>query len=250
MKVKFTMGGLGNQLFMYAFGRSVSKKRDLPLQFWKSRATRDYELEPYGLNIEWIEQPSGPVYDEPGFAFDPGVYMADPDSNFRGYWQTEKYFDEALIRSEIVLKNVSDEIRKQGERLQGETSAFIHVRRGDYLNKGTREFHGVDLEDYYQRAIHYMRTNLSNEPRFYMFSDDPQWCRENFPYPVVVCSTIQEEMYLMSKCRHGIGANSSFSWWANWLGEYPGRICVAPKKWFVKDDLDTRDLIPDRWVTL
>jgi len=57
-------------------------------------------------------------------------------------------------------------------------------------------------------------------------------------------------MYLMSKCRHGIGANSSFSWWANWLGEYPGRICVAPKKWFVKDDLDTRDLIPDRWVTL
>ncbi len=82
-----------------------------------------------------------------------------------------------------------------------------------------------------------------------VFSDDSAWCKQNLPFPVITGFNQHEDLYLMSQCKHGVGANSTFSWWANWLGEYPGRVCIAPTKWF-NADADTRDIIPKRWIRL
>ena len=115
------------------------------------------------------------------------------------------------------------------------------------MNPGTKEVHGVLDLAYYKRACAYIWERVSS-PWFFVFSDDLE-LRQFMSYPVMQGYTVDESLYLMLACRHGIGANSSFSWWANWLADNPNRISIAPKQWFLKD-LDTRDLIPEGWVKL
>jgi hypothetical protein len=264
MIVRLT-GGLGNQMFMYAFGRALSFRRNEPVQFHWARSTRDYALDKYNVNEELVNPLVNPIsatslYTEASFNFD-GKALGQPSNAYLcGYWQSEKYFQDYsyFIRTELTLKTDPSPLTVgTGNALSEKESVFIHVRRGDYTNPSTSAVHG-NLEDtnYYQRAIEYVREKVQN-PKFYVFSDDPDYCKLLFPDLEIASfrgSSMHDDLYLMSCCRHGIGANSSFSWWGAWLGDdwagaYPGRVCVFPRKWFV-NGTDTKDLIPDRWVRL
>ena len=55
------------------------------------------------------------------------------------------------------------------------------------------------------------------------------------------------DLTLMAACRHFLIANSSLSWWGAWLGAYVGKKVIAPARWFLTEDKDTRDLLPDCW---
>lgn len=260
MIVRLT-GGLCNQIFMYAFGRSMSLRRNEPVQFdWRPSPGRDYyALDAYNVKVDLVKKPmQAPfVYIEPGFAFDAKALEQPTGTAFIGYWQSEKYFFKSEIwREELTLQRpMRYAAIRVAEQLRRENSVFIHVRRGDYLNPGTAAYHGnlghANLQEgYYKDAIAYI-TEKVNNPKFVIFSDDPTWCQQNMPYPVISAQGFNrcEDLYLMSQCRHAILANSSFSWWGAWLGDYSGRICIAPKKWF-NADVDTSTLIPDRWVRL
>ena len=53
--------------------------------------------------------------------------------------------------------------------------------------------------------------------------------------------------------RHSIIANSSFSWWAAWLGdgqEHADRMVVAPQRWFAGADSAVEDRCPPGWTVL
>jgi hypothetical protein len=63
-------------------------------------------------------------------------------------------------------------------------------------------------------------------------------------------STNYEDLRLMSQCEHHIIANSTFSWWAAWLGTNPGRIVCAPARWFKDPGHNTRDIYPADWVRI
>lgn len=253
MIVRLT-GGLCNQLFMYAFGRSLSAQRMESLRFVWARSTWDYALDKFNCQVDLVNPPlHNPIYDEKTFAFDKDAYAAPKDTYFRGYWQSEKYFfDAKRLREEITLRFIRPEVALVADLLRNQNSVFLHIRRGDYLTPGTAAYHGnlghASLQEgYYKDAVNYILEKV-NDPKFIVFSDDPEWCRQNLPYPVIHFSH-HEDLYLMSQCKHGIGANSTFSWWANWLGETPDRICIAPVKWF-NAEADTRDIIPQRWVKL
>lgn len=256
MIVRLT-GGLSNTLFMYAFGRSLSICRNEPVQFDWCRSTWDFALDAYNIDVKAERcYPSNlkHIYEEPGFAFDSKSLEQPPDTYFKGYWQSPKYFVATeSLRAELTLKEKFNAlVEGTADALASENSCFVHIRRGDYVsNPVTEAFHGFPGLDYYNQAIGYIQEKIQN-PKFYIFSDDPAWCRQNFPYDVLSLAgaSQHEDLYLMRNCRHGIGANSTFSWWANWLGEHPDRVSIAPRKWFTNPDIDTSDLIPSHWTRL
>jgi len=252
------MGGLGNQFWQYAFGRSMSLRRNEPVQF-DLCLTRPYALDVYNTKVELIKKPLQVpiVYTEPSFAFDSEVLEKPIGTAFIGYWQSPKYFFKPEVwRQELTFKEPrSPKAQLTADFLQADNTVFIHIRRGDYLNPGTAAYHGnlghANLQKgYYKDAIDYMTEKISN-PKFVIFTDDPAWCSQNLPYPVISGNDFNQhdDLYLMSQCKHGIGANSSFSWWGAWLGEHKGGIYIFPKKWF-NADIDTSDLVPSRWTRL
>lgn len=255
MIVRLT-GGLGNQLFQYAFGQSVAAARPgVEAKYHWCRSTWDYALQPFDFDVPQAT-PTGDesIYDENGFNYDRHVFCTPQKTYFRGYWQTEKYFNEPVIRNRVHVKfswPFSTTAKKWENQIWSHNSVFVHVRRGDYLNPGTRDFHGILDRNYYDRAIAYIHERVA-VPNFFLFSDDPNWCRENWPEHKVVSTDeleAHEEMWLMSQCRHAVIANSSFSWWGAWLGDLtPDRIVVAPQNWF--RDRDSGDIVPERWVKL
>ena len=91
--------------------------------------------------------------------------------------------------------------------------------------------------------------------KLYVFSDDPEWVTENLKsnFPTTYIShngaTPEEDIRLMSACRHHIIANSSFSWWGAWLNDHDDKIVIAPKQWFAGRE-ENPDLIPSSWVRL
>lgn len=248
MIVRLT-GGIGNQLFMYAFGRSVAAITDAPLKFHWCRSTWDYALDPFRLSLRFEEPKNIPVYDESSFAFDPKVYHIDEGSYFRGYWQTEKYFRPALL-----LKDFDWWLNYPGGLRATIPQNFvsIHVRRGDYLKPGTKEFHGVLSESYYQEAIAYMKTQIDN-PTFVVFTDDSDM-KEFLGHPVASSKAPHLDLWTMANFSHHILANSTFSWWGAWFSEHTAikkqQNIVAPKQWFTNPEINTKDLIPSRWIRL
>ena len=136
----------------------------------------------------------------------------------------------------------------------GKLNIILPLRRGDYVsNPETRRVHGVCNLDYYRQCISLITERITN-PLFFVFSDDPGWIIEklrlDYPTTFVIhndAARNYEDLRLMSLCRHHIIANSSFSWWGAWLCTCPGKIVMAPKRWFKELSRDTRDLLPESW---
>lgn len=255
------MGGLGNQMFQYAFGLGVSRLHGRQLFFDHSRdlGRSGYALDRYALEVRFAS-PSGFTYREQGLSFNPAALTA-PDGGFIGYWQTEKYFLNVandLRTAFLNPHNLSFATRGTAQMIYGSNAVFIHIRRGDNLSARALSFHGNLWDtDYYVRAIAHVRSRVP-DPTFFIFSDDPDWCCGT-PWPensVVVNSNnpdteAHQDLWLMSQCRHGIIANSSFSWWGAWLQHaLESQVVIAPKRWFVAEGVRNEDIIPERWVQL
>jgi glycosyl transferase family 11 len=201
-----------------------------------------------------------PVYREPHFHFDPAIATLRPPVYLDGYWQSERYFSDyaATLRRELVAGVPFDpENATVAARIDAVTAVSLHVRRGDYVDDPkTSRYHGTCSLDYYRRAVEHIAARVGS-PHLFVFSDDAQWTRANLhvdvPTTFVDANPADRgfrDMQLMSRCRHHVVANSSFSWWGAWLGPSTDKIVVAPKRWFNAGGADTRDLIPATWVRL
>ncbi len=194
----------------------------------------------------------------------PGQYSADILKPARaiyleGEFQNEKYFKD--IRPQLLedLQYKTKPNKQNSELLKDimsrDNTVSIHVRRGDYVDHpNASKFHVTTKLDYYGRAITLMARKLG-KPYFYVFSDDPIWCKKNlyskFPMHFVdINKNGSDDMRLMRSCQHNIMANSSFSWWGAWLNENPKKIIIAPKKWFGDSVLGADSIIPKDWIRL
>jgi hypothetical protein len=175
-----------------------------------------------------------------------------------GYWQDERYFIESrdIIRKDFTLKNSLDARNIDVlARIRSGPSAFIHVRRGDYLQPGQIGRFGVCGKDYYDDAAALLRQRIGSDLRFFVVSDDPAWARENkiggAGAEVIDWNgnAPEQDLALMMACQHAIIANSSFSWWGAWLGETNGQIVIAPRVWY-RAVPQYRDIVPERWLRL
>lgn len=200
-------------------------------------------------------------FEPPAGRYWPGIERAGPDAYLHGYWQSERYFETAADGLRQVLRfrqAPSDENARWLERIEGCASVSVHVRRGDYItNPKNRRIYAECTAGYYRAAQAHIRAAQPGA-RFFVFSDDTAWARQALAADsdgdVLVVdhnrgAASWNDLRLMSRCRHHIVANSSFSWWAAWLGEQPGTIVIAPQRWYVQPGRGL-DVVPQRWLRL
>lgn len=266
-------GGLGNQMFQYAIGRSLSinknKKLYLESSSFSSYKLRNYQLDIFNINVSIINRfylkfllffkLAKKVKEQEPFFKKDGEIPLGHIIFLDGYWQCEDYFKD--IRKELLedfkLKvDLDSENKKILNLIKSKNSVSLHVRRGDYVeNSKTNQVHGTCSLDYYKKAIEYIKKNVKN-PHFFIFSDDIDWCKENIKLrkeeSFFVDINSPEKGYfdleLMKNCKHFIIANSSFSWWGAWLSENSKKIIIAPKQWLRSKD--EGELVPKSWIRL
>lgn len=259
------LGRTGNHLFQYALGRVLAEKHGVPLVLdgsWFNTAgwaevshflklplqAKVVRRCSYGAralrkltNRHYWDYRGVPVLREPtdNQSFDRRFLEAPADCMMFGYFQSPRYFQAiaAALRAEVNALIASavrlpEDLRS---KLCSATSVAVHVRRTDYLEQPV--FQVCDTS-YYREAMRKMRACLPGA-RFFIFSDDPAWCRGEFreaDQEVIdlgqAAANPLPELHLMSLAAHQIIANSSYSWWAAWLGEKPGQQVLMPDRWY------------------
>ncbi len=264
-------GGLGNQMFQYATGLSLSLKNKtqllLDLSYLLDKSLREnithreYALNCFKIKARFLNKVDDlTIIKQKNLLFNPVILNSSNNTYLDGYWQCEKYFINIRSRllKEFKLKMKPDYNNKELLKIINHcNSVAIHIRRGDYVaNPHTNQVHGLCSMDYYKKAIDYINKNVKN-PIYYVFSDDPEWCRINLifrnQYEVVDINTsnqASEDLKLMSSCKHFIIANSSFSWWGAWLSKNKNKIVIAPKRWFNKEEANINDIVPEKWIRI
>lgn len=199
-------------------------------------------------------------YREKNDSYDPQALTIAP-AYLTGYYQSEKYFKdiEEQVREVFTFPERSQMHLPEGldqkigtyvYMIEHTEAISIHIRRGDYLLVDD-VFGGICTDAYYEQAIAYMLEKCEN-PVFYVFSNDLKWIRAWIKERYLNQGDEQAEeeldrrfcfieettehtgfldMMMMSKCKHHIIANSSFSWWGAWLNNSPDKCIVAPSKW-------------------
>jgi len=271
-------GGLGNQMFQYAAAAALAERRStgvmLDLSWFRNEGQRARTVRPYELMIfdlpaktydsssrlrEWqSRRQKVTVVRNRASRFDPSVLSAPRDAYLDGYWQSEQYFLDAAerIRADFTFPAPADDRNADLLKKIRETpsAVSVHVRRGDYASDAkTNAYHGLMGVDHYRRACAVIREAVDS-PEYFVFSDDPAWCRGNLELEGATFvdwntgPTSWEDMRLMSTCRHHILANSSFSWWGAWLNPSEDKVVVAPRQWALDPSFDATDLVPAEWT--
>lgn len=289
MKIVKLMGGLGNQMFQYAFGKALEQEcneKVLYDNFWfnevkdttKECVVREYGLDLFPINPNFAtkEQIEAYVsknklkrmwlkllgrggkyvreYKNPQYN---GEYLKiKSNAYYKGYFQCPKYFENIAgeIRKDFTFPPIPADDAFNQKWLKRfsecENPVFIHLRRGDYKNLA-----GWLLPlEYYQKAVAEIKKHVKN-PTFFVFgSECDDYIEKEFdigvPFEVVGEENARnkedwKDIVLMMNCKHGIIANSTFSWWAAWLSDTDGRTIIAPTPFTVNDDI-----LPDNWIRI
>jgi hypothetical protein len=283
MIVTAIFGGLGNQMFQYAAGKAMAMRNyshfevdrrflDPQYQLSVGGTVRNYELDVFRLNAipamqHTLELMTPFLSVKKKWAFDvniqfnPFFILENRQFAFQylpfkryayiyGYWQSWRYFEgfEKEIRNDFTFRNEPEgknlEILK---KIEDTLSVSVHIRLGDY---GPSDVLSVS---YYTQAIESMKQQFP-EATFFVFSDNPEKAKtyfEGLPFEVVTGNSGAKsyvDMLLMSRCKHHIIANSSFSWWGAWLNPNPDKVVIAPKVWY--RNANTDELIPKNWIKI
>jgi hypothetical protein len=262
------LGRTGNNLFQYALGRVLAEKHGVPLVLdaswfnsagWaevshflklpiKAKVVRRLSICTRALRNftgkHYWEYRGVPVLREAtdDQSFDSRFLNAPTDCMLFGYFQSPLYYETIAVPLRAELNSlIGDAVRIPGDlrrKMSDINSVAVHVRRRDYLNLPIFQ---VCDPLYYSEAMRQMRARLP-DARFFIFSDDPEWCRSEFreaDQEVVdsgeAAANPLHDLHLMSLASHHIIANSSYSWWAAWLGEKPGQQVIMPDRWYAHD---------------
>ena len=285
-------GGLGNQLFQFSFGRYLSIKLSTEAKFdiqtisnSNRHTPRSFGLGDLNLKIDIAETNNFKninlfIGHELLSKIERKLVQIMPFLNrnyvvqnlyksqynklnyrdncyYDGYWQSEKYFEpiKDILRKELEFTPILNSHNTAHlNEIKSSRSVSIHIRRGDYIShKSNMDLYKSCSLEYYRAAIDYLENKIA-QPLFYIFSDDPEWTKNNFKGEKfrIMDNNSQSpaiDLFLMKKCQHNIIANSSFSWWAAWLNSNSNKIVIAPTKWY-NNNWSDKDIIPESWTKI
>ena len=275
---------LWNQMFQYAFIKALSlrNKCDFRLDISDYRTYfRPYELEIFDIEKKYAPNKDLPFYERIKtknryFAYINNVFLkpffyklnkrhfkeneqlfeanflSKKDWYFEWYFQNEQYFKDFewdIKRDFTFVKSLSNKNTDLLNSVEWKNTVSVHIRRWDYLK--LKNIYNICWLDYYNNAIKYISEKVKN-PIFIFFSDDIKRVKENFKWENYHFidrnneENSRQDMALMSKCKHNIIANSSFSWWWARLNNNKNKIIIAPKyRWTIVN----KDIVPEDWIT-
>lgn len=210
-------GGMGNQMFQYALGRSLAHERvkelKLDTEWYKTQSLRKYDLHHFDIKESFAKGSEIPFFiygnafqralgefrlkigatrfgkdkiafirERQRFDYNPSLFSRKGSLYLQGSWQNEHYFKaiRPVLLQEFGIKTpLAGKNLEFARHIERSLSVSIHVRRGDYVsNPATRKFHGVCTLEYYREAIDLMKSRMEN-PVFFVFTDDQQWVKRN-----------------------------------------------------------------------
>ena len=208
------VGGLANQMVIYAAARALAEKNAdtlaLDLNTLRKDRIRKFELHKLSMDLRIATEEeiarvrrklSNPaadrlkekifrklgirrpyIYEEPYSGYDANFFRLSGDVYIKGNFASRRYFEsiEPLLHREFRFRGeMSPRTREYERTLREGTSVGIHVRRGDYAtNPHTRKFHGLIGVEYYSEAMKVLEERVG-DPVYHVFSDDLDWAREN-----------------------------------------------------------------------
>jgi hypothetical protein len=287
------IGGLGNQMFQYAAGLSLARNKETSLKMdicflldkskrYYRHSHRDYGLDIFKISGEIASdkeitkhvvprrgnkyvyhllkkiKKQKAVYDEETIDSLREFYRIPSDAYIQGTWQDVRYLKDidAELRREFEFnEQLPDGHLEIYSKINSENSVCVVFRRGDYVGHPFLDIVGLD---FYDKAVEIMNGKTPN-PSYYVFSDDIDWCRNNFkPEGVSVCFVDQKYtgpkaqyyLMLMATCKHHIIPNSTYPWWGAWLCRNPEKIVIAPKIWYKGQSDRRNEILMDDWIAI
>jgi hypothetical protein len=211
MAVVKIMGGLGNQLFQYAYALCM-QKQGIHVTALNSAFYTNGEDQYHHLPL---------IHEFTSIPFDNSQHWTH-----EGYWQEYQYPE---FVKDVLLAELLGHRRSLGDIPESE--CIVHVRRSRFANKAPAS--------YYHDAL----AKVGDVP-FTVLTDDVKWCEEQFSrYPNLKeidpgdFDVPWKSFYMISKAKCVIMSNSTFSWWGAWLGDMAGdthRI-YTPTEWVAHD---------------
>ena len=234
MNVVKIMGGLGNQLFQYALSKHLEQYDSIAydITYYQSEENikgevflhRDFLLPCFDvgdLKITYADMDGRPRINQ--WEYDANAEYTN--CWFWGDWQRASYFRDVNIDIRLKDEYITDEMREIAEEMGRCNSVAVHVRRTDYA-----VYNWILDISYYARAFKKVKKRIY-QPVYYIFSDDPDWCRTNLPCGKIIHKGELEDFWLMSQCKHQIIANSTYSFWAAYLNKNPEKLVIYPRNW-------------------
>ncbi|MDD6211405.1 MAG: alpha-1,2-fucosyltransferase [Bacteroidales bacterium] len=279
MNILHFRGGLGNQLFEYAF-YFYWKRKGVDKVFLD--ATYPSMIRKYGFDLAsifpevgkekhflsyWKARPFFLVGDLLKKLFGVRLTVFEPQQLpvegkvwIRGFFQYFDYLEEIRddVRSLYTFREITEpENIVVAKRIEASESVSIHIRRGNYAKPRQRIIYGdICTLAYYREAIRQVKMRVQN-PKFFIFSNDVEWVKRELALPDAEYVTWNcgrnsfRDMQLMSLCKYNIIANSSFSWWGAWLNSHKDKLVFAPAKWHHDHPEDhTERLLPPSWIRI
>lgn len=268
MKIIVFGGGLGNQIFGYAFSQYLIRNGEKVYGIYNKRWLNEH----HGLELNTVFEVNLPLsalaakivctslflLKKVGLyknKIDMGTRTFNPDAIiYHGCKANKRFIPEGndwIKFKDIALNEKNKEVLAE---IRSTNSVFVHVRRGDYLSDRYRAlYEGTCPLTYYKEALSLVENNITKS-NYFVFSDDIEWTKKNLGLSnatYIHWNTGTDsyiDMFLMSNCKAGIIANSTFSFWGARLGNEK-QIVTYPEKWINTND-GAPDIFPDSWIKL
>lgn len=213
--------------------------------------------------------------------YDPSV-MEQDNVYIDGKFMSQKYFEDILpeVRKVYTFPNIenlslppkaNENFLIYYDEIMRCDSVGIHIRRSD-SRYNEELYKDICTIEYYSSAVKYIVERYP-DAKFFVFSNEPKWIKgwlKDIVMTQISESMTKDEMielrnkfvlveandeytsyldmFLLSKCKHNILSNSTFSWWGGWINENPDKIEIAPSPWL--NGVDCTDIYTEGMILI
>jgi len=220
------------------------------------------------------------IYHEQGF-YDPKV-LENEDIYLDGKFMSQKYFEDILpevkktytfppVEYIRIAPRANENFLIYYDEITRSNAVGLHIRRSD-SRYNEELYENICTSEYYISAVKYISERVK-DTKFFVFSNEPKWIKnwlrdiiKGLITPDMTNDDIRKlrdrfilieandeytsylDMFLLSKCKHNILSNSSFSWWGAWINDNPDKIVIAPNTWL--NGVDSSEIYTEGMVLI